>query len=40
MIDLGDWAAERYRVPTAEGPKDDQQPGSDPASNPDAKPEE
>jgi endogenous inhibitor of DNA gyrase (YacG/DUF329 family) len=25
MIDLGDWASERYRVPTREGPEQDKE---------------
>jgi endogenous inhibitor of DNA gyrase (YacG/DUF329 family) len=30
MIDLGDWAAERYRVPTPEAPEDEKK-DDDPA---------
>jgi endogenous inhibitor of DNA gyrase (YacG/DUF329 family) len=26
-IDLGDWASERFRVPTNEGPEDEKNPG-------------
>ncbi|HEX9398013.1 MAG TPA: DNA gyrase inhibitor YacG [Burkholderiales bacterium] len=35
MIDLGQWASESYRVATPESP-DDEKPGSEPGSSPEA----
>jgi len=30
MIDLGDWASERFRVPTDQSPQEEQQPDPKP----------